>query len=165
MAAVFGAALAQTVEFCDSLAFHSHVRQGVQVPVIGLLPDLIIAPEVGHALAHRYPAPGVVGAVQHLELFALLIVVSMRSTLSLSVHFDSITLHAMFDAPAFGAFLEIGADLALEVAVQLAAQEAQDILGGKAQQGRLQQSGWTRRRLARSLNGTSVAISAWKIVQ
>ena len=47
----------------------------------------------------------------------------------------------MFDAPAFGAFLEIGADLALEVAVQLAAQEAQDIRGGKAQQGRLQQVG------------------------
>lgn len=68
VAAVFRAALAQTVEFRDSLAFHSHVRQGVQVTVIGLLPDLTITPEVGHALAHRYPAPGVVGTVQHLEL-------------------------------------------------------------------------------------------------
>lgn len=43
----------------------------------------------------------------------------------------------MLDAPAFGAFLEIGTDLALEVAVQLTAQEAHHVLGGEGQQGRL----------------------------
>lgn len=47
----------------------------------------------------------------------------------------------MLDAPALGPFLEIAVDFALEVAVQLAAQETQDILGGKGDQGGLAQVG------------------------
>ncbi len=54
---IFGHGLAQAVEFGNRFAYGLNVGECIQIAGVGLLTDLSISPEVGHAVAHWLPPP------------------------------------------------------------------------------------------------------------
>ena len=70
--AILDVAPAQVVQCLDGLTFWLNVCQGFEVTMIGLGADLRVAPEVGHAFAHRHPPPRVaLSSLDDLEDFEL----------------------------------------------------------------------------------------------
>jgi hypothetical protein len=48
---------AQALQLVDGLASTAHLRQGFQVPPVGLVPDLEVSLDVADSLVHRPPLP------------------------------------------------------------------------------------------------------------
>lgn len=110
--------------------------QGIEVAVVDGLGHLRSSEEVADALAHDLPGFGTFGVTLGRTPDPEMVGVVERGfdpqdrTL-LVVKLDRVLAHAVFDADAFGAVLEIGDDFAFEGIRELVTQEAHDIGAGK----------------------------------
>jgi hypothetical protein len=84
----------------------------------------------------------------------------------LVVDLDPVARDTVADPPALGSALGVGDHLGGDEArVELSAQEAEHVFGGRVQGRVMDQVGKTARSSERDLNMTSVAISAWSSTQ
>jgi hypothetical protein len=121
-------------------------REGVEVPLVGGRGDDNVAGKKRDALRQGIPAEGPVAApprpAAHLELVR---VVDDRfhpqDAPVLVVHLDPVLLHPVLDARPGPSPLPLVEDLAREAAVELAAEERQDIFGAQAPRGVPKQPG------------------------
>src|SRR5208337_1500456 len=115
--------------------------QSVQVSLVCLLGDLLIAKEIGHSLPHRNPLKDLLAlASDFLSDFKFLGVVDdhlhTKNRTGLVVHFQPVLFYAMLD-PCTGNPLapriHVTDDFASEFSVQLPSKKAHDLLGAKTQ--------------------------------
>jgi len=143
--AVFDTAPAQVVQCLDGLTFWLHMCQGFEVTMIGLSADLRVAPEVGHAFAHRHPPPRVtLRGLNNLEDFELARIVDRGLNAQytpLIVHLNVVALHTMFHPAPLGAFLQTGFDFPFEITMQLASQKPEHIFSREVQGSMFEQVG------------------------
>ncbi|MGH7856041.1 MAG: hypothetical protein ACREQY_01835, partial [Candidatus Binatia bacterium] len=128
------------------------MSQRVEVARVGLGADLAVAGQEGDALSHRHPRHDVPSLAAHAPADAKLVGLidhrlDPQHRALFVVHLDPVALHAVLDAPAGQASGElrkvelVGDEIALEVAVELAAEEGHHVTRLEVERRVLQQAG------------------------
>ena len=123
--ALFDFGPAQVIECFDGFAFGFCMGECVHVSLVAFVADLGIPPKIGNTFSHGLPPPrsAFIGLDDSKNSEFARIVYCGLDTKNIErvIHLEGVFAQAVFDAPAFLAFLEIGCHLCLQISVQLPA--------------------------------------------